>query len=514
MVYSKKRKHNKKVDALFINPPSPDGFVYIRDINRHGRSSWERIKWPQTSLAYLAAVAKSDGFTVDIIDCIGENIDWPQFEKHLEICSPKYCLSNIISVTYSNDLRALKTAKRISGAITIGMGPHLTNDPAQSLYESTDLDFVIRNEAENTLKELLQVLENGKKNLIKNLSKVNGLAFLPNRLEKGASKTCVVTEKREFIQDLDELPMPLHELLPLENYWSPLIGKYTFVEASRGCSFRCIFCRQAVMWQWEFRSRSGKKVAEEALYVNSLGINNILFHADTFTLDPQMVNDLCDTLIEKGAPFRWACNTHVKPIIKNPELLKKMRQAGCWMIAIGIESGDNLILKNIKKKITIEEAEKAVKMIHGEGIEAWGYFVLGLPGETKQTLEKTIDTAIKLPLSIAKFDIAAPYPGTEFYKYTKSKGYLSFKDYEDFDQNASAVVEYPGLTREQIKKAARLANRKFFLRPRILWRLAKEIKNIATLQSILMIIRDQIRLLSSGRRQRKDATIIATKENV
>jgi anaerobic magnesium-protoporphyrin IX monomethyl ester cyclase len=101
------RRHEQKVDVLFVNPPSPDGFVYIRDINRHGRSSWERMIWPQTSLAYLAAVADQLGMTADIVDCIAEEISWPDFEDILRNCSPRFCFSNIISVTYSNDVQAL-----------------------------------------------------------------------------------------------------------------------------------------------------------------------------------------------------------------------------------------------------------------------------------------------------------------------------------------------------------------------------------------------------------------------
>ena len=386
------------------------------------------------------------------------------------------------------------------------MGPHLTNAPEHSLLESEELDIIIRNEAEETLRELLVVFKEDKKLNTERLIQVQGIAFKQKFLKKEDQEKVIVTPSRAFIQDLNGLPRPLHELLPLNKYWSPLIGHYSFVEASRGCAYRCIFCRQAVMWQWEFRSRSGEQLAEEALYVHSLGVENILFHADTFTLNQKMVEDLCDRLIEAGSPFRWACNTHVKPILDKPDLVQKMKKAGCWMIAVGIESGNNAILHNIKKKITIEEAELVVQMIHDAGIEAWGYFVLGLPGETTKTMKETINAALRLPLSIAKFDIAAPYPGTEFYNYAKDKGYLRVNKYEDFDQNASAVVEYPNLTTKQIKVAVRRATILFYLRPKKIFRLLKEIKDIGTLNALFAIVRDQFRLLSMGKRRRRDAT--------
>lgn len=502
-----KRPHDTKVDVLFVNPPSADGFIYIRDINRHGRSSWERIRWPQTSLAYLAAVAEQAGYSVDIVDCIAEDIGWKAYEALLRKCRPRFCLSNVISVTYSNDLRALELAKTIAGAVTIGMGPHLTSRPQPSIFESESLDYIILNEAEGTLRDLLAAIDGPAPLSQEALQRVPGIAYVPARIGVGSERACVITESREFIKDLDSLPRPRHDLLPLKKYWSPFLGHYTFVEAMRGCAYRCVFCRQAVMWKWKVRSRSGAKVAEEALYVHSLGVDNILFHADTFTLDRRMVEDLCDKLIEAGAPFRWACNSHVQPLLNNPDLIGKMKRAGCWMIAVGIESGDNEVLKRIKKQITIEEAEKVVRMIRAAEIEAWGYFVLGLPGETPETLRKTIEASLRMPLTMAKFDIAAPYPGTEFYDYVVAHHYLDIRRYEDLDQNASAVVNYPGLSAADIKAAIRRANIRFYVRPSQILRLLKELRSWATLKAVVLIARDQFRLLARGPRARKDATV-------
>ena len=113
------RSHDRPVDALFVNPPSPDGFIYIRDLNRHGRSSWERMIWPQTSLAYLAAVAGRAGLSADIVDCVAEEIDWPAYRRLIERLRPRYCLANVISATFANDIEALCHAKRVAGAVTI-----------------------------------------------------------------------------------------------------------------------------------------------------------------------------------------------------------------------------------------------------------------------------------------------------------------------------------------------------------------------------------------------------------
>ncbi len=491
--------HTKVTDVLFVNPPSPDGFVYIRDVNRHGRSSWERMIWPQTNLAYLAAVAEKAGMTVDIVDCIAEEISWPQYEEIIGECKPRFCVGNIISATYENDVRALKRAKEISGAVIVGMGPHITDSPARSLKEAKDLEFVICHEAEGTLEELLSLYKKSEKPTVSELKEVKGLGFVPARIDEKESDKPFIAEQRPFV-NLDELPRPRHDLLPLHRYWAPFLGNYSFVQASRGCTYRCIFCRQAVMWQWQYRRRSGKKVAEEALYVHSLGVETILFHADTFTLNRELVEELCDTLIEAGTPFRWACNAHVASLVGKGDLLQKMRRAGCWMIAIGVESGDDEILKTIKKGCTVAQAKEVVEMVDKAGIEAWGYFVLGFPGDTLETMERTAQFSRSLPLKIAKFDIAAPYPGTEFHQFVKEKNYLKFDKYEDFDQNASAVVEYPDLSRAQIKKAVKWATIRFYLRPMSILRLIREALRFRSLTTGIRIVFDFMRMLAGVKR--------------
>lgn len=500
------RRHSAPVDVLFVNPPSPDRFIYIRDINRHGRSSWERMIWPQTNLAILAAVAGRVGLSVDVVDCIAERIAWPEFEEILRATRPRYCFSNLISATYANDVRALRLAKEFSGAVTVGMGPHITDSPAKSLQEAEGLDFVIRNEAEATLEELLSVFER-KEASVERLREVAGIAFVPARVVTGADAEPVVTATRPYIEDLDTLPRPRYDLLPLERYWAPLLGSYVFIEASRGCPYRCTFCRQAVMYQWRYRTRSGRSLAAEALQLSSLGVRRVLFHADTFTVDTRMVEELCDELIRAGSPVRWACNTHSRNVHGRPELLRKMKRAGCWMIAIGIESGDDEILRNIKKNTTTQVVREAVTEIDAAGIEVWGYFVLGFPGETRETIERTIRYAIDLPLRIAKFDVGAPYPGTEFYSFARDNGYLRVTRYEDFDQNASAVVEYPGLSREEILDGVRRAHRRFYLRPRILARLAREALDPKALLTLSLIARDQFAMLAGRGKRAADGPV-------
>ena len=176
-----------------------------------------------------------------------------------------------------------------------------------------------------------------------------------------------------------------------------------------------------------------------------------------------------------------------------------MKEAGCWMIAIGIESGDDGVLEKAKKSTNVKMITKAVEEIARQKIEVWGYFIIGLPGETLKTIQKTIDLSLKLPLSIAKFDIGAPYPGTEFYDYVTKNNLIRLNNEtaEDYDQNASAIVSYDDLSAEQIKKWTSKATLKFFLRPKIIFYILKKVVNFKTLFTLCLIARDRYILHSN-----------------
>jgi radical SAM superfamily enzyme YgiQ (UPF0313 family) len=224
------------IDVLFVNPPSPDKYVYIRDINRSGRRSNERTIWPQTSLAYLAGMIKKEGYRVAIVDCIAENMDWRQFKKFLEQISPRYVVTNAITSIISNDLYTTYLGKFI-GAKTIAVGPHITSMPKETMERFPTLDYGIMGEAEITIRDLIRSLDANV-----------GLDWVQGIVWRNLYGQIQINPKRPLIENLDELPFPLHELLPISKYRLPYIGSnFTFVLASRGCPFFCTFCRQPIM---------------------------------------------------------------------------------------------------------------------------------------------------------------------------------------------------------------------------------------------------------------------------
>jgi len=292
--------------------------------------------------------------------------------------------------------------------------------------------------------------------------------------EIGAESTAVgphIISIAEQIETMkwEDMPSPRYDLLPLKKYIMPFLGRYVFVPVSRGCPFKCIFCRERIAFKGKFEARPIDKIVEDVKLLKQYKIQTYLFHAGNFTTDKRWVYRFCDEIGKLN--IRWACNTHLKTIDK--PMARTMKDAGCCMIAPGIESGDPDILENIRKDITLRDIYDKVNILHNVGLEVWGYFIFGLPGETKMTMARTTQLACNLPLDIAHFGIATPYYGTEFYKLAREKGWLKATRWEDYDQNTSVCIEYNHLKTEDIKRGIRHAYKKFYLRPKQIKKIIK-----------------------------------------
>lgn len=457
------RLNNNKIDILFVNPPSPDGRIYIRDIDRSGRFSREDTIWPQSNLAYLAA-AVSDRYSVDLIDCIAENMDWSIFKEFVLKKKPLYIVTNVISSIVSNDIRVGNIAHEIC-AKTIAIGSHVTALPEEFLKKYPEIDYIIIGEAEESLRELIDTVESGG-----SLDNILGIGF------KKENNSICITRKRPQIENLDTLPYPRHDLLPLDKYQLPFIGnKFTFVMTSRGCPFNCIFCRSPVMWGKKVRKRSPENIIGELKELKKIGVNNIIFHSDTFTLDKKWTLELCQKIIDEKLNIRWIANSRANSVDR--EILSLMKKAGCWMIAYGFESASQEILDRAKKEITIEQIRNAAKWTDEEKIKIWGYFIIGLPGETTETINQTISLAKELPLYIANFAIGSPYPGTEFFQIAKANKWLLTEEWEKYDQNYSAVVSYENFSADDIVNGMRRSYREYYLTPKEFIKIISSIKS-------------------------------------
>jgi radical SAM superfamily enzyme YgiQ (UPF0313 family) len=241
-------------------------------------------------------------------------------------------------------------------------------------------------------------------------------------------------------------------------------GPYTFIVTGRGCTAGCTYCIKHVSYQWSVRLRSPAKIMDELQILNRLGIRNIHMYADLFTVNREQVVELCRLIIQSGLKLRWTCNSRVDYV--DAEMLKLMGRAGCWMISWGLESANEQILKNARKGADPAKAKRALHWSKAAGIKNWGYFIIGLPGETEATIRETIDYSKRLPLDIALFHVAAPYPGTPFFFQVLENGW--FREgtrWEEVDMDRSTVLDYDNLKAEDLERWQRQAWREWAFRP-------------------------------------------------
>ena len=468
------------VDVMLVNPPAPDGGIWIRSQHRVGRRSRENMIWPQVSLAQMAALLAPD-YTVEVVDAIASRMDWPEFERLLEEKRPKYYLTQVTAPTLRNDMYGVFLAKSL-GARTMAFGTHVTPLTLETMRPFPALDFVLRGEPEMTLRELLDTLED-KSPSDPRIAKMLTETSLSDRSPE-ASQTplnriaglawrdqneIVINPDRPFIPTLDDLPIPSHELLPLDQQRMPMIkGPFTFIVTSRGCPAGCTYCIKHVSYQYSVRLRSPENIFAELQQLAELGIHNIHMYADLFTVNRDQVVGLCELIISSGLKVRWTCNSRVDYV--DEEMLRLMGQAGCWLISWGIESANEAILKHARKGYRQEQAIRALGWARAAGIKNWGYFIIGLPGETEESIQETIEYSKQLPLDIALFHIAAPYPGTPFFYEVAENGWFRpGTKWEEVDMDQSTVLDYPGLPAERLEYWQKRATREWSLRPGPIW---------------------------------------------
>lgn len=524
------RKRASKVDVLLVNPPAPDGGIWIRTQHRVGRRSRENMIWPQVSLAQLAALLHPD-YSVEIVDAIALRMSWAEFEDLLRDRRPRYYLTQVTAPTLTNDMYGVFLAKSLE-AVTLAFGTHVTPMAQETLRAYPALDFVLRGEPEMTLRELIDTYEvaqgswlvdeqgclrrpdtgepaqghqytwkmwtesdptwrpawtypaepapgdNGGSPSKLSLPALPAFQPLPKSPQPSAeqfasikglgwrkSGEIVLNWDRPFFRNLDDLPMPLHHLLPLKSYRMPMIkGAYAFIVTSRGCPAGCKYCIKHVSYQFSVRLRSPEKLLEEIQLLYDLGVRHIHMYSDLFTVSRDQVVELCRLLIEKGPKVTWTCNSRVDYV--DEEVLSLMGRAGCELISWGIESGNEEILKRAHKGYRMEQAYNALRWARQAGIKNWGYFIIGLPGETKETIRETIDFSKKLPLDIALFHVAAPYPGTPFFFEVVENGWFRpGVNWEEVDMDQATVLDYPDLKAEDLLYWQKRAFREWAFRP-------------------------------------------------
>ncbi|MBT3464411.1 radical SAM protein, partial [archaeon] len=421
---------------------------------------------PNMSLSYVAGALQKAGHDLIFLDAMASKLSLNDLVTKVQSFKAEILMFSITTYLFHQSIEIIKYFKeRCKNVIIIVGGAHLGIFPKETLTQKC-IDFGIIGEAEEAVVELIDSIEN-KKPLIE----IKGICYRKN-------KKIIITKKRDKIKDLDTIAFPARNLLPMERYYS-FISKfknYTILMSSRGCTFQCIFCEQRT---GDIRYRSKKNVVDEIEECyNKYHVKEIDIFDPLFTINKKRVIEICKEIQKRNINIAWSCRSRVDTI--DEEMLVEMKKAGCYRIYFGIESGDEIILKKIKKFTKISQIKKAIHLTKKHKILAFGYFMFGNPGETKSTIENTINLSLSLPLDYAQYNRVSTLPGTVLYENLKNTlGEDYWKKYVKDKKFERALPRFDcNLSDEILNKYIKKAYMKFYFRPIQVFRIIKSINSI------------------------------------
>ncbi len=413
----------------------------------------------------LSAVLKEDGFDVTLLDAAAYQMSGERILAYIEAFKPDVIGQTLYTFQIGQTMQlARKARERLPEMRYVVGGAHPSVEAANLLQGFPELDAAVIGEGEYTMRDLLRAWERGD-----DAADVRGLAW------RNGEKV-IVNEPRPFIADLDDLPMNDWCALPMNRYWYNWTVKknYAAVTFSRGCPYHCIFCAKRVTGRKQ-RKRSPEKVLEELTTLYDIhGVRNCLIADSIFNLDRDWVREICRGMIAMKRPLLWGAQIRADKV--DPETLALMKRAGCHKLFIGVESGDPQMLQAMRKGESIEDIREGVRMMAAEGIDADLGFIIGLPGETEESVQRTIAFAREFPNCQAAFNLASPYPGTQFYEMALDEG---FQDVDWTDVSTYYDLSYTpqGIDRERLQELYKHAVKEAYLRPSFLWGQVKQLRS-------------------------------------
>lgn len=459
--------------VLLLNPP----FTEYAGLKGHGGKALP------LNLAYLAGYLKQQKPYMDIVilDCEGLSLSYNQIEKELHRINPDIVGITTSTPAYAQVLEVARRIKKVDKSIKVVVGgPHPTALPEDTVKES-DIDIAVLGEGEVTFFEIVNTIEKNN-----DIADVLGIAY------KDRFGKIHRNPQRPMIKDLDALPFPARELFPLEIYRPPPTKRISNKKpgnmiTSRGCPYTCTYCMATVIWRHRVRFRSVGNVVDEIEHcVRDFGIGEINFHDELFTLKKNRTIEICREIRRRKLDVVWVCMVRVDYI--SDEVLREMKLAGCRKIMFGFESGSQMILDKMKKKVALDKAEQAVRSVKKAGIKTAGNFMFGNIGETEATIRQSIELAKKLNTDTCAFFIASPYPGTEFYEIAKNEGYLrNDLEWKDFClvSNNLPPLNLPGLPAVRLLELQKKAYREYYLRFRYVFEKLTGIRSIVEIKNLL-----------------------------
>lgn len=456
----KEQATNKSKKVLLVYPPSA--------ISVFSKSKIQVAipNIPYLSLAVLASPLLEKGHEVEILDLSFSIDPWKDLKNNLSIFSPDYVGISATTALYKEMVEISKIVKgHDNNIITIGGGVHVSTFPQDTVKEPS-LDIVVIGEGDYTLTDIVSGLD---------INSINGIGY------KNEGKI-YINRHRDLIKNLDDLPFPAWHLYDIKKYKTPRLNcKKNPVGAmvtSRGCPYACSFCNKNVFGR-KFRAKSADRVVDEMEFMLNSGFKEIHIWDDNFSADINRAKEICDKILERGLNFPWNLYNGFRVDRVDKELLEKAYDAGCYRVSFGVESGDQKILNNINKGITLDQVRQVFKFAKDVGIETMAFFMVGLPGDTEDTMRKTIEFAKEIDPDIPKVAITMPLPGTPLYNDWNDKGYIKTYDWSKYVFHApTEVYDLPDLKWDTIFEYYNRFYRELYLNPHfILKRFIRDIRN-------------------------------------
>ncbi|MCQ9205005.1 MAG: B12-binding domain-containing radical SAM protein [Omnitrophica bacterium] len=461
---------------VLINPPQNE-----EDL-RSAFSKGKGFILPYNLLS-LGTYLKQGGAQVDILDCVAEGINADKLSEIVRTRS--YDMAGITAFTFTVPqlYKAAQVIKNSSPATKIVLGGiHASVLPEQTLERCQWADFVVIGAGEKTLRGLMEAIENSK-----------GFENIPNLVyrEKGQVKT---TELKPILMDPKELPIPDYSLIKMQLY-VPHSGNYRVLPtysfyASRGCPYSCAFCSANIVLGKQVRYKEiGRAIKEIKILAQDYGAQGLIFQDSTFTLDRKWVKEFCSRMVREKLTLVWRANTRVDCVDVN--LLRVMKQAGCYRINMGFESGNQDTLDFLKKGTTIGQNISAARMVLDEGLELGASFIIGLPNENMEKVLNTICFAKKIGARFTQFYLPVPYPGTKLRELCQEgmRENAQWKDYSSRDFSKAVYIN-KNFSEDEFKKLTDFAYQKYYCNFKAIKRILFPIKSMAEFKDSLKILNE------------------------
>jgi len=463
-----------RLDVMFIYPPVSVEERYSRKV---GKSIGGDL--PPLGIASLAAYLRENGFTVDAVDCVGLRLTVEDIVARVARARPRVVGFSSLTVNYYRALDAAREVKRrCPGTLVVLGGHHATIAAEEVLRNDECFDILVIGEGELTMLEVAEKYRAAGWQLAPFLADeetMGGIRGITFRRAAGIG----FAAPREPIADLDTLPYPARDLLPMGTY-VPLPNQYlrlpvVHMTAIRGCPYKCSFCSNNAVFGRHIRTKSPARTADEIEYLmKEYGAREISFWDDTMTANRKWMLGFCDEIIHRKLDITWTGYSRVDTV--DAEMLGRMKAAGCWNLFFGFEAGDQTLLDNIDKGITLEQIRSANRLTQEAGIEVRASFMIALPGETPELAQKTIEFAKELNPDYAQFSITTPYPGTRLWESADRYGTLD-KDYRHYHGWTPVFVPSGYASKEQIMQMEKRAMRQFYLRPAFFWKTLRKLRS-------------------------------------